>query len=461
MAVIAKAIPTPKLYTTGGDLEVTIPTTRTEDGGAAWTPAANEKVLIVASCLSTTVEPTAPAGFTPAGVLVTNQWGARVRWFYANATSVTPGAVVTIPYSGAAQNRKCILYVADQCGALQEEEPGGHSATSTTPTFQAFTKADGTSNIFDAAECRASQSNVAVSMTVTPAAMNTSDTIGTNDTTTASYRNGLLFAGRREVTGTSVIERTGTTNISTDWATTRVAFAKVSATIAPTVNAGADTSATVNTAAFTRTATENLNGGSAISSRLWTQVSGPSTALAGTTTATVTITPPSVTGVAVYRYTATNVDGQAGSDDFAVTYSAAGQVLRPAADVSKVGWTGTPNNTSLAANIDEAVADVADYISSPDNPSNSRYVGTLTTGFNPGTGADVRLRALVWLTAGTSTHTVTLQLIQGPGDLVVASRDFTDVTSTASWREVVLTTEELAAVSDWNNLRFGVVATAA
>jgi hypothetical protein len=40
-------------------------------------------------------------------------------------------------------------------------------------------------------------------------------------------------------------------------------------------------------------------------------------------------------------------------------------ISRPSADVSTTGWTGTPNNTTLFANINESVASDSEYITSP------------------------------------------------------------------------------------------------
>lgn len=101
----------------------------------------------------------------------------------------------------------------------------------------------------------------------------------------------------------------------------------------PTVGAGSDASHTVNTA-FSRTATENANGGT-ITSRAWTIQSGP--AGVGTTigTAAALSWTPTVTGTYTLRYTATNSAGS-GFDDAVITVSAAsfaGSLLSRVVDV--------------------------------------------------------------------------------------------------------------------------------
>ncbi|HEY9354616.1 MAG TPA: alkaline phosphatase D family protein [Nocardioides sp.] len=78
----------------------------------------------------------------------------------------------------------------------------------------------------------------------------------------------------------------------------------------PTVGAGADESIALGTALPTRTATENLNGGPAITSRAWTISSGP--AGVGTTigtAATLSGWTPSAAGTYVIQYAATNSNG--------------------------------------------------------------------------------------------------------------------------------------------------------
>jgi hypothetical protein len=136
----------------------------------------------------------------------------------------------------------------------------------------------------------------------------------------------------------------------------------------PTVNAGPDLTKEVGSSAFTITATATPSSGTTIASRSWQRLSGVTVTLAGTTTDTVTVTPPtSTTGTTVLRYTATQADGQSTTDDVTLTWVAAGQTLYPAADVSNAGgWTTQAGGTtSLFATIDEPVLDTSDYIASP------------------------------------------------------------------------------------------------
>ena len=102
------------------------------------------------------------------------------------------------------------------------------------------------------------------------------------------------------------------------WVTAHVIVAASTAT-APTVGAGAD--ATIDQYdTFSRTATENANG-AAITSRAWTVQSGPNQVGATIGTAAALSWAPTVGGVYVLRYTATNSVGS-GFDEVSVTVTA-------------------------------------------------------------------------------------------------------------------------------------------
>lgn len=99
-----------------------------------------------------------------------------------------------------------------------------------------------------------------------------------------------------------------------------IALVGTTSALAPTVDAGADVASHPVNTQFTRTATENANN-SAITSRAWTIVSGP-TGVGSTigTTATLNWTPTAPTGIGTYllRYSATNAIGS-GVDDIQIT----------------------------------------------------------------------------------------------------------------------------------------------
>lgn len=87
----------------------------------------------------------------------------------------------------------------------------------------------------------------------------------------------------------------------------------------PTVNAGVDGSATGGTKALTGTAT--ANSPKTITSTLWTQVSGPSTAVFTAPTALSTSANSLVAGVYVFKLTATDSQGIINSDTITITHS--------------------------------------------------------------------------------------------------------------------------------------------
>lgn len=228
----------------------------------------------------------------------------------------------------------------------------------------------------------------------------------------------------------------------------------------PTVSAGPDLTEETGGPAFTITGTATPAGGATISSRAWAQLSGPTTAMSGTATATVSITPPSTTGTAVYQFTATDSNGQSASDTVSVTYVVPGQSMRPLGDVSLGGWTSSPTTTPIAATLDETTADASDYVSSSDTPTGDIYVASLTPGADPGTDSGHVVEVQVWRDAAVTSHSLQVELLQG-ASTVVKSVTFTDLTATPTVRQIALTTGEAALITDYSNLRLRFTATAA
>lgn len=115
-------------------------------------------------------------------------------------------------------------------------------------------------------------------------------------------------------TGVKTATLTGT---STTYGEAYAAIAIAGPTVtAPTVSAGAD--ATITTGdTFARTATEN-NNGAAITSRLWSVVSGPAQVGATIGTTAALSWPPPAAGAYTLRYAATNSAGT-GADEVTIT----------------------------------------------------------------------------------------------------------------------------------------------
>jgi hypothetical protein len=228
----------------------------------------------------------------------------------------------------------------------------------------------------------------------------------------------------------------------------------------PTVSAGADQTVEAGAADFTLTGTATGNGGATIVSRSWERISGPTVALSGTTTATVTITPPATTGTLVMRHSATDSNGQTSTDDVNVTFVQPGQSLRPNGDVSNTGaWTATPSATPISSNIDETVASSADYIASPSLPSAAAYTASLAPGIDPGVNTGHVVEVQVWRDSGITSHTLAVALMQG--STVIKTQDFTDLTTTPTTRQFTLSEAEAGNITDYTALRIRFTATAA
>ena len=97
---------------------------------------------------------------------------------------------------------------------------------------------------------------------------------------------------------------------------------------------------------------------------------GAATAAASQTapTATATVDLTAVTGLTSgtgYRFAAVWYDGTAYSN--VVVSDLLTTLFTVSSDILVTNWVGTPNNTTLFANIDDTIVDDLDYITSPDN----------------------------------------------------------------------------------------------
>jgi hypothetical protein len=230
------------------------------------------------------------------------------------------------------------------------------------------------------------------------------------------------------VTGT----RTATYAVASDNAAgVIIELSPTSSSTAATVNVGATATSNVNTA-FSRTATTT----GTITSRQWTQQSGPATlTITGATTATMTAT-PTIAGVYVFRHT---VNGTV-FDEF--TLNAAGTTARTSGVVTNTGnWVPV-----AATSLNEAEADESDssWSESPDGAVGAAYTQTLAP-LQPGP-VTVATRARV--TSGTAT--LRQELYQGTTLKATWNNALTTTFATYS---NTTTTAETSAITDFNDLR--------
>jgi hypothetical protein len=129
------------------------------------------------------------------------------------------------------------------------------------------------------------------------------------------------------------------------------------------------------------------------------------------------------------------------------------QFARPTTDVTDGGWTDQAGGTALAAAIDEAAPDDADYVRSATNPAVADVVeialGPLT---DPGTtgGHKIRYRYAKDAPAGVQID-LTVRLMDGATEIAVWTH--TDIGATLTSVEQTLTSGEAGAITDYTDLR--------
>jgi hypothetical protein len=113
-------------------------------------------------------------------------------------------------------------------------------------------------------------------------------------------------------------------------------------------------------------------------------------------------------------------------------------IYRPGTDITVTGWTGTPNNANLSANINESAASDAEYITSPDLSGGTPgpFIGTLNGSVPVGTW-DVRFRGDY--TSG-SARQIKFTLLDGSNASVGAGSFQTLTTSFALYTSTITTT---------------------
>lgn len=218
----------------------------------------------------------------------------------------------------------------------------------------------------------------------------------------------------------------------------------------PTVNAGPDLTKQVGSSAFPITAVDIPAGGDTITSRNWSIVSGVAVSLANSGTDTVTITPPvSTTGSTVLRFTSIASGGTA-SDDVTLTWTAAGQTLRPASDVANNGWVAVPSGNLFAAIRDAAGLDATNYILCPAGATTQAYRTRLDTSAAPTTTTGWYLDVFGFNLAGVSSSSTVFKLYESDGTTLRKTFPaITDFTTSTTNRQLTLTTGEIAAITSW------------
>ena len=139
-------------------------------------------------------------------------------------------------------------------------------------------------------------------------------------------------------------------------------------------------------------------------------------------------------------------------------YAAASQILLASADSVDGSWTDQAGGTSLAAAIDEATADNADYIRSELSPSASGCRVKLASGTDPASSSDHTIKWRVGKNAaGGQTVNMTVKLYQGGGNsqgagTLIASFSRNGVTDTITEYTETLSGAEADAITDYADL---------
>lgn len=253
-----------------------------------------------------------------------------------------------------------------------------------------------------------------------------------------------LIASEARATAGATGTRTATWGVASSNALGVLVEVNPAGSTPPVVDAGADATITAGTA-FSRTATATDADGT-IASRLWTQISGPTVTLSGSTTATVSFTPAEA-GVIVLRHTATDNSGTTAFDDVAVYVT--DTTSRPSGTVSNPGnFVPVGGSETLHA----ALADESDstYIESPEDTTGAAWTGTITPLASGAVTVTVRAKS-----STTPAYGMTTELLQG--NTVIAT--WADTTTT-SWADYAHTTTnaEAAAISDYSDLRVRITA---
>ena len=185
--------------------------------------------------------------------------------------------------------------------------------------------------------------------------------------------------------------------------------------IAPAVTMGAAQTIVLPQDSTTLTATDGTNGGSAITSTLWTEVSGPNTATIVTPTALTTAIKNMVAGTYSFKLTVTNTAGLTASASVGITVDPAPTGYTPTDNTSIPGTITASNYINSLSVETQPTTDVGGglnvgWITPGDWMEynvNVATAATYTVGFRlatPNTGCALQLRTL----SGTVLATLTI-----------------------------------------------------
>jgi hypothetical protein len=221
----------------------------------------------------------------------------------------------------------------------------------------------------------------------------------------------------------------------------------------PTVDTGADRFAAEGDAVtIAATVTQ---GSAAVTTLAWTQTSGPTLSLSGTSTDEVSFTVPTgASSTYVLRLTATQSDGGTSFDEITVKGVQLSTMVAPSS-AGGTNWT----NAGGAASITAALGDASDTTkaTSPNNPSQAMLAARIGTGSTAVDLEAVNVRlvsetgttqcdATIELVEGTSASTD--ESIYGGGGTVRASYSAPGVTATARNYPYIFSSDERLSISD-------------
>jgi hypothetical protein len=283
----------------------------------------------------------------------------------------------------------------------------------------------------------------AYSGTSTTAVGNNVGPTGTGNTGTTTFA--TLRVGAATLTPTTIRFDSVQTD---DGRSTEIGLYVPPANVPPTVSAGADQTASLNTPVTLTSIATDSDG--TIASRQWTCIGYPATlgsapTITNATSATATFT-PTTPGAYTFRFTATDNGGATGTDVTSVYVPTASVTFNGAVENSG-GWTGT-------------YLDVDELESAPDDTTflTSSGSGTWTGALAPVTP---NTSAYVWVRTdqGATGATETVALLQGflnpatPATVIGSWPVASIPTNNPTTFRFALTSGQIAAISDWNRLQ--------
>jgi hypothetical protein len=127
------------------------------------------------------------------------------------------------------------------------------------------------------------------------------------------------------------------------------------------------------------------------------------------------------------------------------------QFLRPDSDVTTTNWTRSTGTNSYFTYIDEVVADSTDYVQTQIQAANFEVgLSNPTTPLNAGNHI-VRVRA--WSLGSGAAERHTVLLLQGTTTIATPVNNATLTRTTPTTTTYTLTSGEVAAITDYTNLR--------